>query len=390
MAGPSESTEYKTMRKCTENLIQLLKHSIKDLGDILFANEVIPESLYDEIRESRESTLAARSVVRFMTTLVQQKPSMYQTFLELLKKQGHWTDPIVEIMSKCYETEKAIITQDQETLNYSEQSSSDESFHSAASDLNDKPSQTAKLPYLDTSKLNEHEKENLERRLTTDTRDMILRFSDFRVAIRDSFESRIPLDKVKDTILSLDGFVEGIGAKLLDPRDAEKIESAESLPQVFITLRHYVSFFNFKIIEHLVHQYGSDNDKNKLKEYCVQLDAFCQRNVYEIPAKAYSTLRPEAKEIALKCTQHTLTLHDVQVLKDKVDEIFGLNCFTLQLRSIREGCVKLNFFISAAVADRIFPVSPPQHSALSDIGVKVLSCEKVAQEDSGMGKEATR
>ena len=389
MAGPSESAEYKTMRKCTENLIQLLKHSIKDLGDTLFANELIPEPLYDKIRESRESTSAARSVVSFMTTLVQQKPSMYQTFLELLKNQGHWTDPIVEIMNKCYEIEKAIITQDQETLNYSEQSSSDESFHSAASDL-DKPSQETKFPYLDTSKLNEHEKEKLERRLTTDTRDMILRFSDFRVAIRDSFESRIPLDKVKDTILSLDGFVEGISAKLLDPRDAEKIESAESLPKVFITLRHYVSFFNFRIIEHLVHQYGTKNDKKKLKEYCTQLDAFCQRNVYEIPAKTYFTLRPEAKEITLKCTQHTLTLHDVQVLKDKVDEIFGLNCFTLQLRSIREGCVKLNFFISAAVADHIFPVSPSQHSALSYIGVKVLSCEKVAQEDSGMGKEAAR
>ena len=371
MAGPSESTEYKTMRKCTENLIQLLKHSIKDLGDTLFANEVIPESLYDEIRESRESTLAARSVVRFMTTLVQQKPSMYQTFLELLKKQGHWTDPIVEIMTRCHESENASIAQDQDN----EQSSSDESFHSAASDL-DKPSQETKFPYFDTSELNEHEKENLERRLTTDTRDMILRFSDFRVATRDSFESRIPLDKVKDTILSLDGFVEGIGAKLLDPRDAEKIEIAESLPQVFITLRHYVSFFNFRIIEHLVHQYGTENDKKKLKEYCTQLDAFCQRNVYEIPAKAYSTLRPEAKEITLKCTQHTLTLHDVQVLKDKVDEIFGLNCFTLQLRSIREGCVELHFFISAAVADHIFPVSPSQQSALSDIGVKVHTQNK--------------
>ena len=101
------------------------------------------------------------------------------------------------------------------------------------------------------------------------------------------------------------------------------------------------------------------------------MNAFCQRNVYEIPAKAFSVARQEAKEFALKCTADTLTLCDVQELKDRVSEIFGLNYYTLQLCSIREGCVELHFLISAAIADHIFPVSSTQHSALSKIGVKV-------------------
>ena len=62
-----------------------------------------------------------------MTTLVQQKPSMDQTFLERLEKQSHWTDPIVEIMATCYGSELASITQEQETFQGKKEISSDES-----------------------------------------------------------------------------------------------------------------------------------------------------------------------------------------------------------------------------------------------------------------------
>ena len=366
----SESPEYMTMRKYTKALIQLLKHSIKHLGDTLYANELIPQSLYDEIIlcENRESI--ARRVVNFMTTQVRDEPSKYRLYTKALEEQGQWTHSIVEKMTIHYETELASIAN--QVTDHDKQLSSDESFHSATSD-NDEPSQETKFPYLDASKLSDFKKKEFEKRLETDTRNIIYRFSDFRKATRDSLERRIPLDNIKDTILNLDGFVEGIGAKVLDSSDADKIERAENLSQVFIALCHYVSFFNFRIIEHLVHQYGTADDKRRLKKYCEQLNVFCERNVFEIPAKAFSMPQREAKEFALKCTQDMLTLRDVQRLKDTVNEILGLNYFTLQLCSIREGCVELRFLISAAIADHIFPVSPSQHSALSEIGVRVLA-----------------
>ena len=89
--------------------------------------------------------------------------------------------------------------------------------------------------------------------------------------------------------------------------------------------------------------------------------------------KAYSNPRPEAKELVLKCTQDTLTLHDARVIKEKAARILGLKYSTLQLYTIEDGCIELHFLISAAVADHIFPVSPSQHSAFSEIGVKIVS-----------------
>ena len=153
----------------------------------------------------------------------------------------------------------------------------------------------------------------------------------------------------------------------------KKIEMAESVQKIFLTLRKYTSFFNYEIIERLISQYGTSDDKKMLQGYCQTLDAFCQRNVYEIPPNSFSNPRPEAKQLVLKCTQDTLTLHDVQAIREKAAKILHLKYSTLQLYSIEKGCIELHFLISSAVADHIFPMSPSQQLALSEIGVRVVS-----------------
>ena len=72
--------------------------------------------------------------------------------------------------------------------------------------------------------MSESEKADFEVQLRSDIRSIKKRFSNFRVAIRDSLESRVPLvmDKIKDSILSLEAFTDGIGVKVLDPEDEKK------------------------------------------------------------------------------------------------------------------------------------------------------------------------
>ncbi len=244
---------------------------------------------------------------------------------------------------------------------------------------------TVRFPYLNLSDLDEDNRIDLEDRLVDDTREMILQFATFTAMIRSSLNDlQVPLEDIKCSILSLEAFSEKIGAKVLDEKDREEIKSAKSVAGVFITLCNYVSFFNYDIIEHIIKLYGSADDHERLKEYVCAFNTFSERNVFEVPASVFSVSksRTTAKVFALKCTQRVYSLEGVQSMKRKIAKVLGLKPLSLQLCSIKKGCVELHFLISSDVANRIFPVSPAHESALSDIGVRFLFCEEVEQEES--------
>ncbi len=226
------------------------------------------------------------------------------------------------------------------------------------------------------SSLDDDDKIELEDRLIRDTRKMIISFTAFTLIIQESFEKRIPLDKIKDSLLSLESFNDGIGVKVLDAENRQEIKNAKNLAQVFMTLRAYISFFNNNIVEYLIELLGSPDDQTQLCEYCSALDQFCQRNVFEVPAEAFSSKSrmKTAKIFVLKCTERVATLEYVKRLTRRIAEALSLQRAALQLCSVKQGCLELYFLITVAVAKRIYPVSPTVQAALSVMGVKVLTC----------------
>lgn len=212
------------------------------------------------------------------------------------------------------------------------------------------------FPFLDVSSLSEDEQIALKQQLRAETERIKIEFSNFTTAIRDSLESRIPLDEIKDTLLSLDAFIDGVGTTVLDPQDVHDIKGAKTVSGVFIILHKYVSFFNYDIIVVLSSQYGTEDDKLKLKDYLRKFEAFCLRNVYEVPSKAYSNSpRPEAANVVIKCAENVVSLQNVRTMKERVAKICHLNCFALQLHTVLKGCVELHFFVSAPIAALVLP-----------------------------------
>ncbi len=143
-----------------------------------------------------------------------------------------------------------------------------------------------------------------------------------------------------------------------------------------MTLRDYISFFNYEIVQYLIKLLGSPDDQTQLHEYCSALDQFGQRNVFEVPAEVFSSKsrNTTAKVFVLKCTEQVATLEYVKRLTRRIAEALGLQTTALQLRSVKQGCLELHFLITVAVAKRIYPVSPTVQAALSAMGVKVLTC----------------
>ncbi len=235
---------------------------------------------------------------------------------------------------------------------------------------------TSLFPYLDVTGLDDEDVTYLEEKLIHDTRDIMIKFSDFSLCIRESIEEMdITLDKLQDCVLSA-VVSKHKGVSGLDTEHEERVLAANSLAKIFSILRvyNYISFLNYQVIELLIQRYGNADNHKKLKQYLGDLKIFCQRNVFEVPPSALSSYksRKTAKVITLKYTEPGLTLNGAIVLKVKVAEILGLEFNALQLCSVKKGCVELHFLVSAAVAEYIFPLSPSQQLALSEIGARLL------------------
>ena len=401
--------EYLAFQKCYQVLVTTIKTESGAFCDALFARGYISESVRDFARNRFISE--EEKAQKFVDTLIDRikvDVSVFHGFIEIIKRPS--MNSVVEILQQSYETECEQLSPVVDANEKRNDSSDCESFHSCAEDVctdgflcpyckkctmeqffsdkgcpkkkqsSDSEADTLSLfPYLDASALPNGEGIALEMQLSSETRQMITRFADFTVLTRESLDTRkVSLEKLKDTILSLEAFTEDIGVKLLEPHDRDNIRKASSVAEIFITLRDYISFFNYQIIEHLIKHHGSTDDQRRQEEYLESFNTFCQRSIFEVPTKIFSNSPCQyGRLFALKCTERVATLNGIQGVKERVAQVFGLQPLALQLRSIKKGCIELHFLISAAVADRILPVSPSQHSALSEIGVRVLSCEEM-------------
>ena len=411
-SGSIPSPEYKTFQKCYQMLINAINSEPATFCDALFEKGCISSDVRDYTRTVGISTTdKARRLVDTVIDRIGHNPCVFHDFiqLEILKSPFH--EDMALKLQKCYNDEcKQLIhepccnpeadssvknTPDNESNRtfsdnesddgfecpYCKKCSMDQFFSEEGCPQKKQLSKARPLfPYLNTSALPENERAVLEMRLKSDTKKMITRFANFTILTRKSIKNRNePLDEIKDTILSLESFTEGIGVKLLQPQDKVEIRGADTISKVFIVLRSYISFFNYQIIEHLIEHHGSDEDHQRLEEYLNAFEAFCQRNVFEIPPNIFCNSQEIGKKLVFKCTDGVSTLEGVNELKERVAEVFGLQPFALQLCSIEKGCVELHFLIPSAVADCILPVSPLQYSSLGDLGVRVLTCDGVDQ-----------
>ena len=244
---------------------------------------------------------------------------------------------------------------------------------------------TTLFPYLDVAGLDDEYVKYLEEKLILDTRKIMIKFSDFSLCIRKSIEGRDTLDNLRDCVLSA-VLPKDQDVSALDTEHKVMVLAANSLARIFSTLRtyNYISFLNYQIIELLIQHSGSAVDHKMLEQYLDDFKTFCQRSVFEVPPSAFSSCRSRkmAKVFALKCTESTLTLNGVIVLQDKVAEILGLEFNALQLCSVKKGCVELHFLVSAAVAEHIFPLSPSQQLALSEIGARLLPFDEEKEKEN--------
>ncbi len=272
-ATPDHSPEYLSFQENFEALVVTFKAQPAAYADSLFSNGYIPDEVleYSRLNGVMDSDIS-RKILDVIVHGIKLNPSVFHGFITAIA--GPSTDDVVKKLHDTYECHKTATSRAQLSPPPHQQ-------------LPPEAPTSVSFPYLDISSLDEDNKIKLEDQLIHDTRKMVIRFTAFTLIIQRSFEKqRIPLNKIKDSVFSLDAFNDGITVKVLDPQDKQEIKNAKNLAQIFMVLREYISFFNYEIVQYLIKLLGSPDDKTQLREYCSALDQFCQRNVFEVPAEA--------------------------------------------------------------------------------------------------------
>ena len=145
------------------------------------------------------------------------------------------------------------------------------------------------FPYLDVSHLSEDEQQDLEAQLLNDTECMIRSFASLVYKSCESLvKQNIDPESLAVCVLALDAFSDTaqVHSPLLKDNEKE-IRSASTVRKIFLVLKGHWSFINYGILEHIITNCGTKEDKQNLQEYINQFKKFCQRRILEVPPHVY-------------------------------------------------------------------------------------------------------
>ena len=156
-----------------------------------------------------------------------------------------------------------------------------------------------------------------------------------------------------------------------------ELKAAKTICDSFVVLNDYFSFFNYHIIEHIIEELGTEEDKAKLQKYEQDFHQYAERRIFECLPKFGCMLNDaDHVNILVKLDSHydDYTVAELEGFCHKLSEILNLSLGILCLCRVDKGCLQLTFQVPSFVQQRMFPLSREQERALAVLGVTRLTC----------------
>ncbi len=376
----TNSPEYTAFQKCYESLIDTIAQECGGFCNSLFAKSFISTEIRDFTRLGPVTNKKkAEQLVDALADKIKHYPSIFHEFLKILKIQTPFADNLLEQLESLYEVANSSNKHSHSMhLDISQKVPSPEinkeSFvfvcpHCRKCTLEEfickrncvKASEKNLFPYLDTPHLSLRDRHILEARLHSDTEKMVTLFAEIDTNIAGSLQANIPV--LKNFILDL---VSSYG----HDNYVEKLEKAETIPEIFVALRPFKSFLNYQIVEKIVKKFGSKENQQDMQVYSNAFIDFCKRSAFEVPLNALSQCfgTNKMKVLSVKLVSKVeASLKDVVSSQQKIAAILGVNEWDLHIVSIEKGCVCLRFIVPAKF---LFPLSQFQVNELDIMNIK--------------------
>ena len=222
--------------------------------------------------------------------------------------------------------------------------------------------------------------EQLQGRLYSESEDMIYKFQELFSETTESLrERKIPISELSHH-LGLLGSIQPVYADSGLPVLRQKLpglSDATSVDAVMSVVKDYCSFFNYRMLGHIICKLGSEKDKANLATYKEAFDKYAERRVFECPSNV-GKMNDEGHAnmfVTLDDSFNNCTLSHLNVFIYNLRKTLNISSdVTLKLCRIRPGSLKLVFQMPHFVQQAVFPISTEQETALSSLGVLYLSC----------------
>ena len=114
---------------------------------------------------------------------------------------------------------------------------------------------------------------------------------------------------------------------------------AETIPKVFIALSNYFSFFNYDIIDQIITELGTEEDKQELQKYKDDFKLYAKRRIYECSSHFGPVSEMGHADIIVKVDSHyeTYTVQELRDFRKRLIEILHISS-VLRLCLAEKGC----------------------------------------------------
>ena len=239
------------------------------------------------------------------------------------------------------------------------------------------------FPYLNLSGLTHEQQQELRGRLWSESEKIMIQFQKLVSATIKSLDERnISPDKLLCHVMTL-GALKPVFGDRIEPQvpalhDCYKeLKAAKTVYKSFLVLNDYFSFFNYHMIEHIIQELGTKEDKAGLQRYKNQFNQYAKRRVYESPPEFGPVSDADHADIFVKVDSQyeNYTVAQLEGFRHKLSEILCISSQgILRLCRVEKGCFQLTFQVPSFVKQQIFPLSKEQEKTLEALGVIRLTC----------------
>ena len=155
-----------------------------------------------------------------------------------------------------------------------------------------------------------------------------------------------------------------------------ELKAAKTVYESFVVLNDYFSFFNYHIIEHIMEELGTEEDKAKLQMYKEDFNQYAKRRIFECLPEFGPVSDADHADIFVNVDSQydDYTVAEIEVFCHSVSEIVCVSPRILRLCRVDKGCFQLMFQVPSFVQHEIFPLSREQEMALEEESVIKLTC----------------
>jgi hypothetical protein len=226
--------------------------------------------------------------------------------------------------------------------------------------------------------MSSEEKEQLNQKLSSESEEIMKEYQKlFSATVNSLKQNKIQVATILCHLVGMgpvkpvfkQSKVEAFGRMVPD------LEEADSIDKVMLCVGKYSSFFCFQMLECIIKNVGTPEDRDNLAKYEEDFKKYAERHVFKCPSEISEGNGEDHADfyVALDDSYDDCALYKIHSFVSDLQKILKIPAsFGLKHRRIEIGSLKLTFQLHFSLLKYVFPLTKEQETELAKLGVKDL------------------